>query len=74
MYGVRVIPVSQEYRENYDRIFKHAGEPRVDLKRLNAEIGKIFDKDADPRAAKRFVPDKEYCARVLPGLYGWVTD
>jgi hypothetical protein len=70
-YGIRVTPISQAYRDGWERILWDTGRDSVD-KPVPVDRGERGGRSERP--VERFVPDAEYCARVLPGIYGWALD
>jgi hypothetical protein len=70
-YGIRVTPISQAYRDGWERILWDTGRDSV---------GRVIPVDCGERGgcsegvAERFVPDSDYRAVVLPGIYGWALD
>jgi hypothetical protein len=69
--SVKVIPNSDAYREGWGRIRWGSGRDSVD-KPVPVDRGERGGRSERP--VGRFVPDADYCARVLPGLYGWALD
>jgi hypothetical protein len=73
--SVKVIPNSDAYREGWGRIRWGSGRDSVG-RPVPADCGVtcgVVGGLSGP-VVERFVPDADYCARVLPGLYGWALD
>lgn len=69
--GVKVIPNSDAYREGWERI--RWGDCRDSVvKPVPGDCGEVGGLSGP--VVERFIPGADYCARVLPGLYGWALD
>lgn len=69
--SVKVIPNSDAYREGWERIRWGSGRDSVD-KPVPVDRGERGGRSEG--VVERFVPNPDYRAVVLPGIYGWALD